>query len=87
MSRQRLKSTSFLGNGKQLPESLLLLTSGAGYDRNEGTGNDINCMLYFVKNNRGQGHRRTKLSNTKLNPRPRLSPIQIHSRHLGPPGG
>lgn len=49
MSRQRLKTTSFLGNGKPLPESLLLLTSGSGYDRNQGTGNDINCMRYFIK--------------------------------------
>lgn len=72
MSRQRLKTTSFLGNGRPVPESLLLLTSGSGYDRNEGTGNDINCMCYFIKNNRRQRHRRTKLSNTKLNPRPRL---------------
>ena len=56
-----------------LPECLLLLTSGAGYDRNEGPGNDMNCMRYFIKkNDRRQGHRRTKLRNTKLNPRPRL---------------
>ena len=46
-----------------LPECLLLLTSGAGYDRNEGPGNDMNCMQYFIKkNDRRQGHRRTKLS-------------------------
>lgn len=32
-----------------LPECLLLLTSGAGYDRNEGPGNDMNCMRYFIK--------------------------------------
>lgn len=33
----------------------------------------MNCMRYFIKNNRRQGHGRTKLSNTKLNPRPRLT--------------
>ena len=46
---RRLKTTSFIGNGRPLPESLLLLTSGAGYDRDEGTGNDMNCMRYFIK--------------------------------------